>query len=128
EHTQREEIDAVQRVRAGFADVSRRQIEQIERAVDRAVASHADEAAQRFAQLVKTSREDAAKRLARELDRAVTTFSREAETVLAERLAHVGDAGAKRIEHRVANAAGELERRHDELVAAHDLRLGELEV
>ena len=127
EQAQREEADAVQRVRAGFKDVSRLQIEQLERAVDRAVASHADEAAHRFAQLVKTSREDAAKRLARELDRAVSTFTREAETVLAERLAHVGDAGAQRLEHRVSDVAGELERRHDELVAAHDLRLGELE-
>src|SRR5262249_57077788 len=88
EQAQREEADAVQRVRAGFEDVSRRQIEQLERAVDRAVASHADEAAQRFAQLVKTSREDAAKRLTRELERAVESFAREAETVLAERLAH----------------------------------------
>ncbi len=127
EQTQREEVDAVQRVRAGFEDVSRRQIEQLERAVDRAVASHADEAAQRFAQLVKTSREDAAKRLARELERAVDTFSREAETVLAERLAHVGDAGAQRLEHRVSNVGKDLERRHEELVAAHDQRLSELE-
>lgn len=128
EQAQREEADAVQRVRSGFEDVSRRQIEQIERAVDRAVASHAEEAAQRFAQLVKTSREDAAKRLARELDRAVTTFAREAETVLAERLAHVGDAGAQRLEHRVSDVASELERRHAELVGTQDLRLGELEV
>jgi hypothetical protein len=127
ELAQREEADAVQRVRTGFEDLSRRQIEQLERAVDRAVASHADEAAQRFAQLVKSSREDAAKRLARELDRAVSTFSREAETVLAERLAHVGDAGAQRLEHRVSNVSKELERKQDELVAAHDLRLGELE-
>jgi hypothetical protein len=127
EQAQRDEADAAQRVRAGFDDISRRQIEQLERAVDRAVASHADEAAQRFAQLVKTSREDAAKRLARELDRAVSAFAREAETVLAERLAHVGDAGAQRIESRVSNVAGELDRRHGELVAAHDLRLGELE-
>jgi hypothetical protein len=127
EQGQREEVEAMQRVRAGFEDVSRRQVEQIERAVDRAVASHADEAAQRFAQLVKTSREDAAKRLARELDRAVSTFSREAETVLAERLAHVGDAGAQRLEHRVSNVGKELERRYEELVAAQDLRLSELE-
>ena len=127
EQAQREEADAVQRVRAGFDDLSRRQVEQLERAVDRAVASHAEEAAQRFGQLVKTAREDAAKRLARELERAVSTFSREAETVLAERLAHVGDAGAQRLEHRVSNVAKELERRQDELVAGHDLRLGELE-
>jgi hypothetical protein len=127
EQAQREEVDAVQRVKSGFEDVSRRQIEQLERAVDRAVASHADEAAQRFSQLVKTSREDAAKRLARELDRAVSTFSREAETVLAERLAHVGDAGAQRLESRVANVGKDLERRHDELVEAQDQRLSELE-
>jgi len=127
EQAQREEAEAVQRIRAGFEDVSRRQIEQLERAVDRAVASHADEAAQRFAQLVKTSREDAAKRLARELERAVESFAREAETVLAERLAHVGDAGAQRLEHRVSNVDKELERRHDELVAAQDQRLSELE-
>jgi hypothetical protein len=127
EQAQREEADATQRVKAGFEDVSRRQIEQLERAVDRAVASHADEAAQRFAQLVKASREDAAKRLARELDRAVSAFAREAETVLAERLAHVGDAGAQRLEHRVSDVASELERRHEELMAAQDLRLGELE-
>jgi hypothetical protein len=127
EQTHREEIDAVQRVRAGFEDVSRRQIEHLERAVDRAVAGHADEATHRFAQLVKSSREDTAKRLARELDKAVSVFAREAETIRAERLAHVGDAGAQRLEHRVANVASELERRHDELVAAHDLRLGELE-
>jgi hypothetical protein len=127
EQAQREEADAVQRVKAGFEDVSRRQIEQLDRAVDRAVASHADEAAQRFSQLVKTSREDAAKRLARELDRAVSTFSREAETVLAERLAHVGDAGAQRLESRVSNVGKELDRRHDELVSAQDQRLSELE-
>jgi hypothetical protein len=127
EQAQREEADAAQRVKAGFEDVSRRQIEQLERAVDRAVASHADEAAQRFALLVKASREDAAKRLARELDRAVSTFAREAETVLAERLAHVGDAGAQRLEHRVSDVASELEHRHEELMAAQDLRLGELE-
>ena len=127
EQSQREEVDAVQRVQAGFEDVSRRQVEQLERAVDRAVASYADEAAQQFAQLVKTSREDAAKRLARELDRAVSTFAREAETVLAEQLAHVGDAGAQRLESRVSNVGKDLERRHDELVAAQDQRLSELE-
>jgi hypothetical protein len=127
EQAQREEVEAVQRVKAGFEGVSRRQVEQLERAVERAVASHASEAATRFSTLVKTAREDSAKRLARELDRAVSTFAREAETVLAERLAHVGDAGAQRLERRLAEVGGELERRHDELVARHDQRLAELE-
>src|SRR4029079_16182858 len=80
EQAQREEVEAMQRVRGGFEDVSRRQVEQLERSVDRAVASHADEAAHRFAQLVKTSREDAAKRLARQLARAVDTLPPDAAT------------------------------------------------
>ena len=39
----------------------------------------------------------------------------------------MGDAGAQRLEHRVSNVGKELERRHEELVAAQDLRLSELE-
>lgn len=127
EQGQREEIEAVQRIRTGFEDASRRQIEQLQRTVERSVGAHVDEAAERFSQLVKSEREDAAKRLGRELDRAVGNFAREAETVLAERLAHVSDAGAQRLERRVAEVAGQLERSHDELVAARDQRLVELE-
>src|SRR5262249_36581844 len=89
---QREETEAAQTIRAGFEDVQRRQVEQLQRVVERSVSSYADEAAQQFATLIKTAREDAAKRLARELDRSVSVFAREAESVLAERLAHVGDA------------------------------------
>ena len=77
---------------------------------------------------MKTSREDAAKRLAREMDRAVETFAREAETVLAERLAHVGDAGAQRLERRLGEVAKALERQRDEWMTAVDDKLGDLEV
>jgi hypothetical protein len=127
EQAQREEVEAVQRIRVGFEDVARRQVEHLERNVERSIGPHVDEAAQRFSQLVKTAREDAAKRLGRELDRAVSTFAREAETVLAERLAHVGDAGAQRLERRIAEVGGQLERRHDELVAAQEQRHADLE-
>jgi len=101
--------------------------EQVARTVERATASYADEATQQFAALVKSSREDAARRLARELDRAVETFAREAEAVLAERLAHVGDAGAQRLERRLADAANSLERQRDEWMSGLDARIGELE-
>ena len=127
EQVEREEVEAAQRIRSGFSDVERRQIEQMARNVDRATSSYADEATQQFATLVKSSREDAARRLARELDRAVETFAREAEVVLAERLAHVGDAGAQRLENRLDAAAKALERQRDEWMAALDGRIGELE-
>jgi|SRR5579862_11542 len=127
ERVEREEVEAAQRLRTGFEDVQRRHIEQVARTVERATASYADESTQQFAALVKSSREDAARRLARELDRAVETFGREAEAVLAERLAHVGDAGAQRLERRLADAAKSLERQRDEWMTALDGRIGELE-
>jgi iron-sulfur cluster repair protein YtfE (RIC family) len=127
ERIQREEAEAAQRIHAGFEDVQRRQIEQLERIVERATSTYSDDAAQQFAALVKSSREDAARRLSRELDRAVEVFAREAEAVLAERLAHVGDAGAQRLERRLADATTALERRRDERLGALDERIEELE-
>jgi len=127
ERIEREELEAAQRIGSGFEDVQRRQIEQVARTVERATTSYADEATQQFAALIKSSREDAARRLARELDRAVETFAREAEVVLAERLAHVGDAGAQRLEKRLAEAANALERQRDEWMTSLDSRIGEME-
>ncbi len=127
EQIQREENDAVQRIRAGFEDIARRQIEQLDRQVERGIASYAAEASQQFAAVVKTAREDAAKRLARELERSVSTFAREAEAVLAEKLSRVGDAGAQRMERRFAEVAAELERLQQELQAEIDTQRGVLE-
>ena len=127
ERVEREEIDAAARVRSDFDDVVRRQVEQMERMVERATNAYADEATQQFAALVKSSREDAARRLARELDRSVEVFAREAEAVLAERLAHVGDAGSQRLERRLTDATKVLEHQRDEWLTALDSRIGEVE-
>jgi hypothetical protein len=127
ELVQREEGEAAQRIKSGFEDVQRRQVEQLQRVVERASVTYSDEAAQQFATLVKSSREGAAQRLSRELDRAVEVFAREAEAVLAERLAHVGDAGAQRLERRLAEATAALERQRDERLGALDSRMVELE-
>jgi hypothetical protein len=127
ERIEREEVEATQRIHAGFEDVGRKQVEQLQRIVERATVTYSDDAAQQFAGLVKSSREDAARRLSRELDRAVEVFAREAEAVLAERLAHVGDAGAQRLERRLADATSALERQRDERLGALDSRMEELE-
>ena len=124
---EREELEAAQRIRAGFEDVQRRQIEQMERIVQRATTTYSDEAAAQMAALVKSGREHAAQRLSRELDRSVEVFAREAEAVLAERLAHVGDAGAQRLERRLTDATNALERQRDEWMGALDGRIVELE-
>jgi localization factor PodJL len=127
EQIEREEAEAVRRIQAGFADVERRQVEQLERVVARAASSFSDATAQQFADSIKSAREDAARRLSRELDRAVQSFAREASSVLAERLAHVGDAGAQRVEKRLSQTMAGIERQRDEFVAAFEQRVGETE-
>ena len=120
---EREEADATRRIQAGFADVERRQLEQLERILSRATSSYSDAATQQFADTVKSSREAAAVRLSRELDRAVQAFAREAQTVLADRLAQVGDAGAQRLERRQAQVEAGLDRQRSETIEAFESRL-----
>jgi hypothetical protein len=124
---EREETDATRRIQAGFADVERRQLEQLERILARATTSYSDAATQQFADTVRSSREAAATRLSRELDRAVQAFSREAQTVLAERLAQVGDAGAQRLEKRQAQVEAGLDRQRTEAIEAFEARLTQAE-
>jgi hypothetical protein len=123
EQIEREETEAMGRIQAGFADVERRQVEQLDRILQRAISSYSDAAAQQFADTVRGTREAAATRLSRELDRAVQAFVREAQTVLAERLAQVGDAGAQRLERRLGQLAEALERQHAEAIANFEGRL-----
>jgi hypothetical protein len=124
---EREETEAVRRIQAGFADVERRQLEQLQRILSRATSSYSDAATQQFADTVKSSREAAATRLSRELDRAVQAFSREAQTVLAERLAQVGNAGAQRLEKRQEQVSAGLERQRAEAIEAFEARLVQAE-
>src|SRR5436190_10341044 len=120
---EREETDATRRIQAGFADVERRQLDQLERILTRVTSSYSDAATQQFADTVKSSREAAAVRLSRELDRAVQAFAREAQTALAERLARVGDAGAQRLERRQAQVEAGLDRQRSEAIEAFEARL-----
>jgi hypothetical protein len=130
EQIEREETEAMRRIHASFADVERRQVEQLQRVVDRAATSYAEAAGQQFTDVIRSAREDAAVRLSRELDRAVQAFLREAESVLAEQLGQLGDAGTQRLEKRLGQIAAGLERqqigameRFGERIAAADQEL-----
>ena len=123
EQIEREEAEAMARIHASFAEVERRQVEQLERIVGRATTSYSEAAAQQFADAIRAAREDAAVRLSRELDRAVQSFAREAETVLAERLAHVGDAGAQRLEKRLDQITAGLERQQIDAIGTFEQRI-----
>jgi hypothetical protein len=124
---EREQTDAARRIQSTFADVERRQVEQLERVLERAAGRFSDAAAQQFDSSIKTAREDAARRLARELDRSVQMFAREGESLLAERLAQVGDAGGLRLEKKLAQVAASLERQRDEFVSVTERRLAEMD-
>ena len=110
-----------------IAEVERRQVEALERVLDRTSGRFVDAAAHQFEGTIKAAQEDAARRLQRELERAVQSFAREGETLLAERMAQLGDAGAMRLEKKLSQVAAGLERQREEFVATFSRRLGELE-
>jgi hypothetical protein len=125
---EREEAEALRRIQSSFGDVERRQVEQLKRVVERAAERFSELAGQQFEATVRSAREDAAQRLARELDRAVQAFSRDAKTSLTEELGRVSEAGAQRTEKRLSQITAGLERQRDELVAALEQRLGQVEL
>src|SRR5204862_2228931 len=118
-----EEAEAIQRIQAGFADVERRQIDQLKRIVERTSSSFSEALTRQFGEEIKRGREGAAQRLSRELDRAVEHFSREAQGVLAERLAHVADAGGQRLERKLSQIGTSLEQEQGELTAELQRRI-----
>jgi hypothetical protein len=123
-----EEAEAIQRIQAGFADIERRQLDQLKRVVERTSESFSDAVSKQFADAIRAARDDAAQRLARELERAVAHFAKEAQGVLAERLAHVADAGGQRLERKLSQIGSTLEHERDELVAELQRRVGDAEV
>ena len=124
---EREESDASQRIQSTFLDVERRQVEQLERVLDRAAARFVDAAAHQFEGTVKGAQEEAARRLQRELERSVQSFARQGESLLAERLTQLGDAGGMRLEKKLSQVAETLERQREDFVGAVTSRLNELE-
>ena len=123
EQIEREETDATRRIQVAFGEVERRQVEQLQRVLDRAAASFSEAATQQFGDAIRGAREDAATRLSRELDRAVQAFTREAEKVLADQLGRVADVGAQRLEKRLSMITGGLDRQRAEAIATFEQRL-----
>jgi len=127
EQIEQQEAEAVRRITAGFAEVERRQLEHLQRVIDRATSGYSEIASQQFADAIKNAQEEAAQRLSRELERAVASFEREATGVLSDQLVQISDSGTKRLERRLGQIAAGLERQRDDAVAALGRRLGEAE-
>src|SRR4029450_3543823 len=121
-----EETEAGRRIQSGFADVERRQIDQLPRIVPRTANRLSEAAVEQFSATVKTARDDAAKRLSRELDRAVAQFAHDAQSVLAGRLAQVSDAGAARVDRKLNDILRRIEERRDEFLGDFQKRFADV--
>jgi hypothetical protein len=127
EQIERESANAAERIQLSLGDVERRQVEQLQRVVQRESARFAEAASQQFDGQIRTAREEAAKRLGRELDLAVERFAREAQQVLAERMAHVGNQGTEQVERRLAAMRASLERQRDDVFGGLEQRIADIE-
>ena len=123
----REGNDAAQRIQLALGDIERRQVEQLQRIVQRETARYTEAASGQFDTTIRSAREEAARRLGRELDLAVERFAREAEGVLTERLNHVSDAAASRVEERLARLRAALERQRDDALSSLEERSHQVE-
>ena len=127
ELVERESNEAAQRIQISLGDIERRQVESLQRVVEREAARYSEAASQQFDATIRSAREDAARRLGRELELAVERFAREAEGVLQERVTQVSDAAANRVEQRLGRLRTSLEREKDEALSSLEERAREVE-
>ena len=115
---EREETEASRRIQSSFGEVERRQVEQLERVLDRASGNFVDAATHEFDGTIRAAREEAARRLQRELERcraAVRTRGRVAARGADDEARRVGrPAGSRRSSDRSPQAWSE---QRDEFVA-----------
>jgi hypothetical protein len=121
EQIEREEAEARARLAAGLGEAERRQLAQLERALDRAATRLAEEAERRFDAQIKESRERSAERLSRELDKSIEQFVRQAEKEISDRISDLARVTADRMERRVSDVGRAAEAQHE--VSAERLRL-----
>jgi hypothetical protein len=105
EQIDREEVEARSRLAAGLEESERRQLAQLERALERAANRLAEESEKRFDAQIKASREQAAERLARELEKGIDQFARQAEQDVSDRITELARTASERLQRRVAEVA-----------------------
>jgi hypothetical protein len=121
EQIEREEVEARSRLLASVTEVERRQLMQLERALERAATRVAEEAERRFDTQIKSSREKSAERLSRELDKAIEQYARRAENEVSARINELARVTAERMQRRVSDVARAAEAQHE--VSAERLQL-----
>jgi hypothetical protein len=124
---EREEVELKRRIQAGAEEIERRQLDQLQRAIERAAQRFVDAATAELEGSMRTTRDEAARRLGRELDRATENFGRQAQALLSERSREIEDAAKQRLERKLAEALKDLGSQRDGALAGLERRLARLE-
>jgi hypothetical protein len=118
---EREEVEVMQRLGVALGDAERRQVESLERSLDRATTRIVEEAERRFDEQIRQSRDKSAERLNRELDKAMEMFAQRAEKELAERIAESARTTVERLQRQVQDFARAAETQQE--ISAERVRL-----
>jgi hypothetical protein len=128
ERVEREETEIQRRIQAGGVEIERKQLEQLQRFVERTASSVSDDHAGQFDDAMKEAREDAQRRLRRELERAVEAYARQAHSALDDRLRALSDESAGKIDARMKVALEEMRERAERSWAALEKRVADFEL
>jgi hypothetical protein len=101
----RAEGEARARIEAAFAELERRQLEQLERATAREVERLSEAGALELENRMRAIRKEAADQLREELDRSAESFLRRADHVIAEQFQQAVDSALKRLDERAIELA-----------------------
>ena len=101
EQVDRAESEARTRIELAFAELERRQVEHLERAVAREIDARSEAGAVEFENRMRAIREEAADRLREELDRTSESFLRRADGLIAAELQQAVNAASQRLDERI---------------------------
>ena len=114
EHALNEQVDNAEsearaRLEIASAELERRQLEHLERALAREVDRLAESGGLEFENRMRAIREEAADRLQSELDRMSEAFLRRADVLIASQFQQAADTATQRLGDRIAESARRLE-------------------
>ena len=101
EQVDRAESEARTRIDVAFAELERRQVEHLERALGREIDARSEAGALEFENRMRAIREEAADRLREELDRIAEGFLRRADGLIAAELQQAMNAASQRLDDRI---------------------------
>jgi hypothetical protein len=99
------ESEARTRIELAFAELERRQVEHLERSLEREIDARSEAGAIEFDNRMRAIREEAASRLREELDRTAESFLRRADGLIAAELQQALTAATQRLDERIVELA-----------------------